>query len=175
MYTIRRATVDDLEQLQQLDLAYYEERRMMLAPDFQCLEAPMSPEQILERIRSDRFRVFVAESEARIIGFIVGRTREMTLPSGEHESEGRVCDLFVSKAYRRRGIAGQLYAKASEWFTQQGCRWEGLTVYAANPAQALYEEWGYQPYSLNMRKRLSLYLANSVLLAGEHDGFTQCI
>ncbi len=153
-FTIRSATVEDLEQLQQLDQAYYEERRAMLAPDFQCLEAPMSSEQMLERIRSDRYRVFVAETEAGIIGFIVGRTREMTLPSGEHESEGRVCDLFVSKDHRRRGIAGQLYAKAREWFTQQGCLWEGLTVYAANPAQALYEEWGYQPNSINMRKRL---------------------
>jgi ribosomal protein S18 acetylase RimI-like enzyme len=154
MYVIRRATVDDLEQLHQLDQTYYAERLAMLAPDFQCLEAPMSPQQMLERIRSDRFRVFVAESEAGVIGFIVGRTREMTLLSGEHESEGRVCDLFVSKDHRRRGIAGRLYAKAREWFAQQGCLWEGLTVYANNPAQALYEEWGYQPYSVNMRKRL---------------------
>jgi hypothetical protein len=77
---IRCATVEDLEQLQQLDLAYYEERRALLTPDFQCLEAPMSAEQMLERIRSDRFRVFVAESETHVIAFIVGRTREMTLP-----------------------------------------------------------------------------------------------
>ena len=52
---IRRATVGDLEQLHQLDQIYYAERLVMLAPDFQCLEAPMSPEQMLERIGSDRF------------------------------------------------------------------------------------------------------------------------
>jgi GNAT superfamily N-acetyltransferase len=151
---IRLAEPDDLDQLKLLDSVYFQERKVMVQPEFRAMENPSSIEILEKRISGECFRTIVAETNNKIIGYLVCKVQDVFLSENKREKEGRICDVFVCRGHRRKGIASRLYEKAKQWFQECDCRWEGLTVYAENPAKQLYEQWGYKSYSVNMRRKM---------------------
>ena len=118
---IRHAGTTDTRRLVDLEGHYWRERQGMIAPKYRHTDGPMSEAEFLVRATNENYRTFMAEIGGTAVGYLVARATENTLPTGQKEWEGKVCDLFVLPDHRRRGVATALYAAARVWFAQRGC------------------------------------------------------
>ncbi len=132
---IRRATAADLDLLVPLFEAYrqfYEE-----AP-----AAEKSRQFLAARLAKGDAVIFLALDGATAVGFtqlypIFSSTRCQRL--------WLLNDLFVSAQARRRGVAGQLMARAEAFATEDGaCGLELATAHTNVTAQRLYESRGWK-------------------------------
>ena len=101
-------------------------------------------------IDNDDGEIFIALTEGKIIGYITVYVR--TQPNyWEIKRVGEISGLMVQKAYRRRGIAGQLLAKAKAFFEKKAVIY--FTVYTAvgnRGAIEFYERSGLVPLYTTM-------------------------
>jgi ribosomal protein S18 acetylase RimI-like enzyme len=102
-------------------------------------------------------RVFVAEAENRVVGFVCvwGRVPPQE-PDEPQRDYAYVSDLVVLSAWRRRGIGRALLQRAEAYARSVGMDAIGIGVMAANrEARALYDAAGYRPTHLEVRKSLA--------------------
>ena len=86
--------------------------------------------------------LFVAEADARIIGFVsTGRPRTPGLADGEVET------LYVQDDHRDQGLGRQLLKTAATHLAHQGCASLFLWVLRDNPSKWFYERLGGRPAS----------------------------
>ncbi|MFN7927299.1 MAG: GNAT family N-acetyltransferase [Blastocatellia bacterium] len=82
--------------------------------------------------------------------FVMRRPR----PALQVES-GYIAGAFVALHARRLGIGGALARAAEQWFSEQGLKNSELHVLFHNEAaRRMWEELGYEPMALGMRKKL---------------------
>jgi len=153
--TIRRAQQSDLDQLVTLwqELA---ELHAELLPEFAL--APDKEQSVrahlVELLRDDNERVFVAEENGALIGFINGAVRENP-PVFAERYIGYIADAIVSARSRRRGVGEQLVSTINAWFRERGIRIIHLTAATGNPiAQAFWRKMGFADYMTRMRNEL---------------------
>jgi GNAT superfamily N-acetyltransferase len=88
---------------------------------------------------------YVAFVGEQVIGYIAGDR------TNRHECEGEVQYLFVSPAYRLRGIGTALVQRLAQWFAQEGVR--KVCIGVANdsppPAKPFVESLGATPLNKN--------------------------
>jgi len=101
-------------------------------------------------INNEDGETFIALTGGRIVGYITVYVR--TQPSyWKIKKVGLISGLMVQKAYRRRGIAGQLLVKARAFFEKKAVRY--FTVYTAvgnRGALEFYERSGLLPLYTTM-------------------------
>lgn len=93
---------------------------------------------------------FVALAEDRIVGYITVNVREQA-PHWKIKKVGNISGLMVHPDYRRRGIAGQLLARARTFFAAQAVKY--FTVYTAAENKAaieFYQRHGLSPLHTTM-------------------------
>ena len=102
-------------------------------------------------------RVFVAELERRVVGFVCVWGRVPPQEPDEPQREyAYVSDLVVLPAWRRRGIGRALLQRAEAYARSVGMDAIGIGVMAANrDARALYDAAGYRATHLELRKSLA--------------------
>ena len=84
-----------------------------------------------------RGMAWVAEQDGVVAGFLIGRAVA---------DEFEILNMAVSRAHRRRGIAGELVREALRCPQMAGARRAHLEVRASNQAAiALYVRHGFQP------------------------------
>ena len=153
--TIRRAQQSDLNQL----LALWQELAELhadLVPEFglepgkgQSVRAHLA-----ELLRDDNERVFVAEENGALIGFINGAVRENP-PVFAERYIGYTADAIVTARSRRRGVGEQLVNAINAWFRERSIRIIHLTAATGNPiAQAFWCKMGFAEYMTRMRSEL---------------------
>ncbi len=82
--------------------------------------------------------------------FVMRRPR----PAVQVES-GYIAGTFVSREARKLGIGRALATAAESWFSEQGLKNSELHVLFNNEAaRQMWEELGYEPLALGMRKKL---------------------
>ncbi len=153
--TIRRAQQSDLDQLVTL---WYElaELHAALLPEFALVPTQEQSVRahLAELLRDDRERVFVAEENGALIGYINGAARENPPVFVEHYI-GYIEDAIVTARSRRRGIGEQLVDAMNAWFRERGVRIIHLTAATGNPvSQAFWRKMGYAEYMTRMRNEL---------------------
>lgn len=100
-------------------------------------------------------KVFVAEENATVLGFIDITLINETHPLATPLRYARIGSVCVDEANRGRGIGAQLMAEAENWAKAQGVQEVRLTVWDFNEtALRLYQEIGYQPRSRTLTKGL---------------------
>lgn len=62
--------------------------------------------------------------------------------------------VYIAPEHRRFGIARRLIEAACEWGREKGCEEANLNVLLLSPAKALYEDLGFVPFQLEMRRKL---------------------
>lgn len=96
---------------------------------------------IQERFQKGDSAIFVASDAGNLVGFT------QLYPSFSSVSMKRIWilnDLFVTEAYRRKGVATLLMEKAEDFARETGAIRIALATQAANlAAQSLYESRGY--------------------------------
>ena len=152
--TIRRAQQSDLEQL----LALWQELAELhadLLPEFAL--APAQEQSVrahlAELLRDDNERIFVAEENGALIGYINGAVRENP-PVFTERHIGYIADAIVTARSRRRGVGEQLVQTMDAWFRERGVRIIHLGAATGNPiAQQFWRKMGFAEYMTQMRKQ----------------------
>lgn len=143
---IRRAELADLDQIVALSrelVAFHVklDPRLAITPDAGV---------IAQCISDDNWRVFLAEDDTAIVGFIAGNIREM-LPMFPEKYRGMISDAVVTARLRRRGIGEQLYRAMADWFRERGVSAVELSAAVANPiSQVFWRKMGFNDYMLRM-------------------------
>ena len=150
--TIRPAGEGDIPAVvalyRQLDSAL-----VAMQPEFFC-EGPREEDEIRKAIRADDADFLLAERGGAVVGFALvgyaGWTPEFScvLP----HRYARLEDLVVGKAYRGRGIGGELLAAAKRWARNRRLEYVELNVLAQNEsAVKLYESQDFVEATKVMR------------------------
>ncbi|HYG79544.1 MAG TPA: GNAT family N-acetyltransferase [Pyrinomonadaceae bacterium] len=101
-------------------------------------------------------KVFVAEAEGRVVGFVSIWAKVVSRAVEEEEYEyAYVSDLVVLRTDRGRGVGRALLGKAEEYARLRGARRLRINVHAKNGvARRLYESCGFRERVLELSKSL---------------------
>jgi ribosomal protein S18 acetylase RimI-like enzyme len=112
---------------------------------------------MFERCAKWAGRVFVAESDGRVVGFVCvwGRVPPQEIDD-EPTDAAYVSDLVVLPRWRGHGIGTALLARAEAFARESGVASIGMGVMAENrDARRLYDRLGWTPVHIELSKRLS--------------------
>ena len=108
---IRKATVDDLQNLTHLGLQLWPDHEFeVLCADFAQIMA--KPDAAF----------FLACDGNHTVGFAQCQLRRDYVEGTESSPVGYLEGIFVRDGYRGRGLAGKLLAACEDWAKKQGCR-----------------------------------------------------
>jgi ribosomal protein S18 acetylase RimI-like enzyme len=121
---------------------------------------PGAPERDLahwsQSVAADDAKTFVAEENARVVGFVNVSVTTETHSLLQPMRYARIGSVSVTANRRGCGIGSRLMALAEQWATQQGAQEMRLNVWAFNQAALnLYAELGYDVRSHLLGKRLA--------------------
>ena len=109
---------------------------------------------MLDRCAGAAGRIFVAEADGGVVGFVGVLARVVPEPD-EAQAYAYVSDLVVLPAYRRRGIGRALLERAEAYARGEGARALRVGVLAKNEAAArLYRSLGFGDYTTQLNKPL---------------------
>ena len=152
---IRRASRADVDQLAMLwkELAEF---HSSLAPEF---VPALGSEKYLadhfaELIGMDRVRIFVADEEGTLIGFVSGKLHENP-PAFLVRQVGFIDDAMVTARSRRCGVGEQLVNALMAWFRERKAQVVHLNAATSNPAaQAFWHKMGFVDVMTRMRREV---------------------
>ena len=99
-----------------------------------------------EQIDNPNLLLLVAESEAKIVGFLSAELGKYP-PCFVQRDYGAISDIAVTKGYRRRGIGRKLLAEAMKWFTSKDIDQIETRVATTNPLSInFWRQMGFSPY-----------------------------
>jgi len=150
----RASFVRLMEELQDYLVAIDDLKRMRRLPEF----GKNYTKRTLEKVANNNGIIYVAETERRIIGLVVGIMPEQTkeellelIPS----KRGNVLELVVENRYRGKGVGKMLMESIEDYFKQNGCTVLGVEVFSPNKnAYLLYSKLGYRERTIWMIKKL---------------------
>ena len=110
---------------------------------------------MLEDCNSQQGKVFIAEEDNQIVGFIAGFVQtydlDYTCPK-----KGIVAELIVSKTLRSKGTGNLLLNKMEDYFKSINCEYVQIDVFAYNEiAKNFYYKNSYEERMLTLFKKLN--------------------
>ena len=111
---------------------------------------------VREQLTKDNWKIFVAETNKKIVGFLTLQMRSNRRQWGNvADTDGRIDCLAVDENYRHMGIGTKLIEWVENYLKSQGIFEMRLTVSIHNPnAIKCYEKMGMKNYIYSMRKEL---------------------
>ena len=111
--------------------------------------------RLLQHLDDDYTRAFVAESDGKIVGFILGMIVDLLPDIFAQEPGGFLADIYVDTNYRRCGIGRSLVESLIRWFREHGVTHFDWHVAAHNPdAVAFWHSMGGREVMFRMRATL---------------------
>jgi GNAT superfamily N-acetyltransferase len=112
-------------------------------------------ESLGDQIKQEDHKVFVAELEGSLVGFISGELKDPFVPLAPVGKIGYISGAYVRLDHRRRGILRKLESMLSQWFAEAGIQYLELNALTANSlATASWEKLCYETFRVQMRKKL---------------------
>lgn len=129
---VRPAAVTDAEAIGQLweQLVTYHRTLDPALPRASENGADLYARRIRDKVGDSHTRTFVAESNGRIIGFVLGVIVDLVPEMFASETGGFLADIYVEPNYRRSGVGRALVKALSDWFQSRGVDY--LELYVAN-------------------------------------------
>ncbi len=141
MLPIRRATVDDVDQLVQLRLLLFEETGELVERD-----ASAFPEAIraflIKSLPQKSFLAWIAESNSRIVassGFVP--FERLPVPENLLGKEGYILNMYTLPEWRGQGLATTLLQEIISYAKETGIR--RLWLHATEVGRPVYEKIGF--------------------------------
>ncbi len=101
---------------------------------------------------SDNSKLFVADSDGNILGYIKIQISEYP-PVFNMKKFGMISDAVVTDEYRRQGIGEALFKQSMDWFNEKEIERVELRIANVNPiSQRFWEKMGFCPYMTTMFK-----------------------
>ena len=113
-----------------------------------AIDEPTFHRSYSELLTSTETRLLVAESESRIVGYLLGFDHYTFFASGRI---AWVDEIMVGESCRRQGIGGLLMREFEAWARARECR---LVALATRRAAAFYEAIGYEESAAYLPKLL---------------------
>jgi ribosomal protein S18 acetylase RimI-like enzyme len=114
--------------------------------------------RFINSVKNKEGKVFVAFKEKQLIGFIGGVIEKQTkidLLGCVPSKDGRILELFVSPAFRSKGIGKMLMSKMEDYFNKKQCTTIRLELLASNNlVHDFYKSMNYTDRTINMIKIL---------------------
>jgi ribosomal protein S18 acetylase RimI-like enzyme len=110
-----------------------------------------------ERLGADDGVYLVAEAGGEIVGVLAGYVHQAgdRLVDGAFDRSAYVSDLFVRRAWRRRGVGAALVRAFEEAMRAKGLCWMSVCVKSRNTvAHQAYRSYGFGDYETILTKRL---------------------
>ena len=107
------------------------------------------------RLEDSHTRVFVAEEDGRIVGYVLGVIVDLVPEMFEQDAGGFLADIFVEETYRGRGIGRALVKAMRDWFRDNGLTHYEWHVSAVNTeALDFWRELGGRHWQIRMRAEI---------------------
>jgi len=104
-------------------------------------------------MESEKSLVQVAIDGDKMVGYSHAEIQDV--PNSKLPQIGYVQHLFVTEAYRRRGIGEKMYAEILKWFHSQDIKRVHLVVYVRNPvADAFWRKHGYMDFQKTLYRQI---------------------
>ena len=150
---IRKAKIEDYDKVMELYKELYDAEKIFdknLSSTYNVSEK--QKEEIQKRIKSRKEIFLVAEEDDKIIGLIDG----YIIDNSNHiEKVGYLDHLCVNKKYRKLGIGENLIQEFSNKMKNKNVTYLKLNAFEKNlPAIALYEQLGFEEYSIYYMKKI---------------------
>lgn len=114
--------------------------------------------EMLKQIRKYEGKIYVAEDQGKIIGFIAGYKQPIDKEgkmSGVTIPSGRISELFVLDEYRGQGIGKQLIERIENHLKSIRCDVVKVEVFGPNKkAHAFYNNLGFTERNYDLIKKL---------------------
>ena len=148
MYTIRKATLDDLQIL----LDFEQELILVERPmDPTIQEGKISYYDIAEFIKAKDAEVIVAEIDGRIVASGYARIKD-DRHYLKHKKQGYLGFMFVTDPHRGKGLNKLIIENLIQWCRDKAVYEIRLDVYQDNPqAIKAYEKAGFKKHMITMR------------------------
>lgn len=140
---IREAVVKDVDQIALL----YSEQFGVMADLLPYLNqrGSQSRQFIEDSIINDDSRIFIAEDDTGIIGFVSVFAKESAkFDFRVQHKYAYVMDIITTKKYRGKGIATRLMDKVKKWAKERNLDYIELSVLANNPAVEFYKKLHFE-------------------------------
>ncbi|MBP9822332.1 MAG: GNAT family N-acetyltransferase [Candidatus Pacebacteria bacterium] len=111
-------------------------------------------DHLLSQIKEQGGKLFVAEVDQKVVGFVVVRIDTEESPCVDKKKVAYIPDLSVMGDYRNKGIGAELLKKAEGFAVGEGFSDIYLDVSVGNQAISLYKRSGYSEQSIKMGKKL---------------------
>ena len=148
MYTVRKATLEDLPVLLEFEQGLIRAERPM---DPTIKEGKISYYDIGEFILSEDSDVYIVERNGEILASGYARIK----PDRhylKHEHMGYLGFMFVPEEHRGQGLNKLIMDRLIEWCKNRGLSEIRLDVYQTNePALRAYEKAGFKKHMITMR------------------------
>jgi GNAT superfamily N-acetyltransferase len=152
MYTIRKATLDDLGILSDFEQGLIKAERPM---DPTIQEGEISYYDIGAFIRADDTEVVVAEFEGQIVASGYARIKD-DRHYLKHDKQGYLGFMFVIEEHRGKGLNKLIIEELVKWCRDRAIYEIRLDVYQDNPqAIKAYEKSGFKKHMITMRLDVS--------------------
>jgi ribosomal protein S18 acetylase RimI-like enzyme len=162
MISIRPYAANDQLALQQL-MAELQNHLSDMDPlkrirNIEDFDAAQYIDHLLDKVGNDKGKIFVAEEQDKLIGFIAG-----AIPNEDPDDaldhypakEGSIIELVISQEYHGQGTGRALMEKMEEYFREKNCEYIRVGCFAQNTnTHAFYEKRGYADRHVEMLKQL---------------------
>ena len=152
---IIKANLDNFEELKKFKILSKKEE---LKYSETLLPLEKTKEKYLEFLKIDLEKqgraVFIAVEDGRIIGMIMGKSYN-TISISKYKRKGYISNLYVDKAYRKKGIGEKLIQHTLKWLKKQGVPHATVEIHIKNQAAInLHHKLGFRDYTIKLTKNI---------------------
>lgn len=153
---IRAGKIEDLEQIQKLNQLLFikEQKEYDSLYNIDWSLSKEGEEYFHKRLTEDGRKVFVAEINNKIIGYLAASSR-IDNAYRNNLKIAEIGDVMVLEEYRSQGIGAKLSAAFEEWAKSIGVK--RLLVLASSPNERgidFYKKQGFKIYEVGLKKDL---------------------
>ena len=159
---IRRATLADVDEIGRLweKLVQYHQQINPALPRATLNGGRIYSRNLASRLNDTHTRVFVADQDGRIVGYVLGVVVDLVPEMFEQESSGFLADIFVEEAFRRLGVGRALVTTLQAWFREHKLKYfEWHVAYENREGLAFWQAIQGEKLMIRMRAEIE----------GEHD------
>lgn len=113
---------------------------------------------LLNLVNDNDGKIFLAKTSDSVFGMIAGYVETKDAEdriSNRCPKRGVISDLVVSSPFRSKGIGAVLMSVMENYFSNIGCEFIAISVFAPNEgARSFYEKSGYVPRNIELYKRI---------------------